>query len=167
MLEIAATTYSAQYNWQDEPCKTKGDSYWIEDRRTGVNDQFCLRVGFDSAIVDGARGYPFLAWAGEIKARSVAYSPEMPFVTITRYTPYDFLSMSVSFNPAPYGIEKSKDGTRKLNDWNGSSVSQFQERLRFYEALKSWAPTFASAVQRAFDGDETLTGKDFAEPAFP
>ena len=166
MLELAASSYSARSDWQDEPCKYKGDSYWIEDRGTGTHDQFCLRVGFRSGMVDGARGDTFLAWARELKAKSIGYAPEMPAVTVTRYTTYDFLSMSISFDPAVSGIQRSKDSTRQFNDWNPTTIAQHPDHKGFYEALVSWTPVFAAAVQRAFDGDETLSPKDFAGPAF-
>jgi hypothetical protein len=50
-LELVATKYSKAFNWLDDPCKHKGDSYWIDDRKRGMNDQYCVRVGFRSNMV--------------------------------------------------------------------------------------------------------------------
>lgn len=166
-LEVVATKTSRTVNWLDEPCKSKGDSYWISDRRTGMNNQFCLRVGYKSGMVDGARGESFQAWARDIKSKSIGYSPEMPFVSVTRYTPYDYLQMTVSFDPSTSGISPSANPTRSFNDWLPETVAQRPTHSMFYEALVSWAPTYAAGVQRAFDGDESLSPAEYGEPALP
>ena len=165
-LEIAATTFSGRMNWLDDPCKVKGDSYWLDDRKRGANDQFCIRVGYSSGIVDGARGDAFQAWAREIKSNAIGYSPEMPFVSVVRYTAYDYLRMSISFDPFPVGILPSQNPARQFNEWQGQTVSQRQKHARFYDSLVDWAPKFATAVQRDFEQDEYLTSGDFGEPVF-
>ncbi|AYQ29239.1 MULTISPECIES: hypothetical protein [unclassified Polaromonas] len=165
LLLISATKYSRNLNWIDEPCKTKGDAYWIDDRKRGFNDQFCIRVGYLSGVVDGARGEDYQTWARNIVAQGIKYSPDMPFVTVTKYTNYDFLAMRIAFNPEPYGTARSKRPERTFNDWNPSSVSLGTERKKIYEALKDWAPAYAAAVSRAFDGDAGLSSKDFGEPS--
>jgi hypothetical protein len=119
-----------------------------------------------SGIVDGARGEVFQTWARNIVSAGTKYSPEMPFVTVTRYTSYDYLMMRIGFNPEAYGIPKSKKRDRTFNDWNVKVVAQNPDRANFYEALKKWAPVYATAVGRAFDGDVTLTSQDFGVPVF-
>ena len=167
-LEVAATTFSTSFvNWTDEPCKFKGDSFWIEARRSRINDQFCLRAGFLSGVVDSARGDAFLAWARDIKARSIGYSPESPFVSVVRFTSYDYLRMSMSFDPMVSGIGASKNPARQFNVWHADNAARDPSRKAFFDALVAWAPTFADAVQRAFDADDTLTAKDFALPKLP
>lgn len=165
-LELVATKYSNNINWIDEPCKTQGDVYWMNDRGRGFNDQFCVRVGFKSNIVDGARGEPFQSWARGIVSRGVGYSREMPFVSVVRFTSYDYLLMTVSFDPAIVGIMPGQRSERQFNDWHPQLIAQHPDKAAFYEQLKAWAPTFASAVERAFKGDETLTPREFGEPAF-
>ena len=163
-LEIAATTFSGKMNWLDDPCKTKGDSYWLDDRKRGTNDQFCVRVGYISGVVDGARGDTFQSWARDIKTNAIGYSPEMPFVSVVRYTSYDYLRMVMSFDPFPAGIIPSQNPARQFNEWQGQTVSQRQSHSKFYDSLVDWAPRFATAVQRDFEQDEYLTGDDFGEP---
>ena len=167
MLELTATKNSGRVNWIDEPCKSKGDSYWMEDRKRGINDQFCLRIGFRAGIVDNARGEAFQAWARDIKAKSIGYSPEMPFVSVTRYTSYDYLQMTVSFDPSVSGIASSQNPNRQSNDWNGLKSVPNSTHAKFYDALVLWAPKFAEAVQRAFAGDEKLSDADFGAPVLP
>lgn len=167
VLQLLATKQSKSLNWIDEPCKTKGDSYWLEDRKRSMNDQFCIRVGFKSSIVDGARGEVFQAWARDIVAKGVRYSPEMPYVSVVRYTSYDYLAMMVSFDPSIRGIAKSRRVERQFNDWLPQTLGEHPDRARFYEALKAWAPTFASAVNRAFEGDEILSPNDFGGAVVP
>lgn len=166
-LEVLATKFSRTTNWLDEPCKSKGDSYWIEDRARSTRDQFCLRVGFKNGVVDGATGAVFEAWARDLKAKSIGYSPEMPFVRVTRYTSYDFLQMTVSFDPSVSGIVRSQNPARPFNDWFAQTVSQRPAHAKFYDALVAWAPKYAEAVQRAFDGDERLPSADYGEPNLP
>jgi hypothetical protein len=166
ILTISATKQSNNLNWVDEPCKALGDSYWMDDRKRGFNDQFCLRIGYLSGIVDGARGDVFQMWARNIVSAGTKYSPDMPFVTVTKYTSYDYLAMRIGFNPETYGIPRSKRPDRTFNDWNVKVISQNTDRASFYEALKKWAPVYATAVARAFDGDVTLTSQDFGEPVF-
>jgi hypothetical protein len=167
MLEVSATKYSAQMYWLDEPCKTKGDSYWIETRKRGVNDEFCRRVGFIGGVVDQARGESFIAWARDLKQRAIKYSPEMPFVSVVRYTRSDYLRMAIQFNPSVSGIPPSKESTRQFNEWNGKLVTEGTRHYQFYEALREWAPTFADAVDRASKGDESLTAREFERPKLP
>lgn len=166
LLTISATKQSNNLNWVDEPCKTLGDSYWIDDRKRSFNDQFCIRIGYLSGIVNGSRGEVFQAWARDIVSAGIKYSSDMPFIIVTKYTSYDCLVMRVAFNPQPYGIPKSKKSARAFNDWNVKVVTQNSARENFYEALKNWAPVYATAVARAFDGDVTLTPQDFSEPVF-
>ena len=166
-LEIAATTFSGKMNWFDDPCKTKGDSYWLDDRKRGTNDQFCIRVGYMSGVVDGARGDAFQSWARDIKANAIGYSPEMPFVSVVRYAAYDYLRMSISFDPFPAGILPSQNPARQFNEWQGQTVSQRQKHAKFYDSLVDWAPKFATAVRRDFENDEYLTSGDFGEPILP
>lgn len=167
MLEISATTNSSRVNWLNEPCKSKSDSFWIDDRKRGINDQYCIRVGFFSGMVDSARGEIFAAWARDLKAKDISYSPEMPYVLVTRYSPSDYLSMGIRFNPSPSGIGSSKERGRQFNDWNPTQISQGSPQAQFYDALKAWAPRYASAVDRAFNGDENLASADFGSPALP
>lgn len=166
LLLITATQYSRNLDWIDEPCKTKGDAYWIDDRKRSFNDQFCVRVGYLTGVVDGARGNAYLTWARNIIAQQVTYSPDMPFVSVVRYTSYDYLAMRLAFNPQPYGIAKSKRPERPFNDWNPSAVAPGIERKNFYDALTAWAPMFADGVSRSFEGDTKMTSKDFGEPVF-
>lgn len=165
-LRLALTKYSNNFNWIDQPCKTQGDAYWMNDRGRGFNDQFCIRVGFQHNMVDGARGESFQAWARGIVSQGIGYSREMPFVSVVRFTSYDYLQMTISFDPAIVGIVPSRRSDRQFNDWHPQMVAQHPDRVAFYEQLKAWAPTFASAVERAFKGDETLVPNDFGEPAF-
>lgn len=166
LLTISATKQSNNLNWIDEPCKTLGDSYWIDDRKRSLNDQFCIRIGYLSGIVDGSRGEVFQAWARDIVSTGTKYSSDMPFIIVTKYTSYDSLVMRVAFNPQPYGIPKSKKSARAFNDWNVKVVAQHPARENFYEALKNWAPAYATAVSRAFDGDVKLSSQDYGEPVF-
>ena len=165
-LNITATQASHFTNWIDDPCKTKGDSFSLEDRRRSINDQFCIRVGYSSGIVDGARGEIFQTWARKLVSDGVGYSPEMPFVSVVRYTPYNFLSMQVGFDPSAAGISKSKRPERPFNDWNPQNAATDTARISFYENLKAWSNTFASAVERASTGDVNLSPKDYGDP-FP
>jgi hypothetical protein len=165
-LELVATKYSNNINWIDEPCKTQGDAYWMYDRGRGFNDQFCVRVGFKSNVIDGARGEAFQAWARGIVSQGTGYSREMPFVRVVRFTSYDYLQMTISFDPAVVGITPSQRSDRQFNDWHPQLIPQHPDKTAFYEQLKAWAPTFASAVERAFNGDKTLTPQEFGEPAF-
>jgi len=91
----------------------------------------------------------------------------MPFVSVTRITRYDFLSMSVSFNPAVSGISRSQNPNRQFNEWNAETISQRPTHAKFYDALVAWAPKFAQAVQRASEGDESLSSTDYGEPTLP
>lgn len=166
VLALTASKFSGSLNWTDEPCKTQGDAFWINDQKRGINDQFCTRVGFLTGIVDGARGEVFQNWARNIVATGTKYSPDMPFVQVTRYTSYDFLAMHMAFNPEVYGIPRSQRAERQFNDWHPKGLAQQPERLKFYEALKVWGPTYAAAVSRNFEGDKTLSSKDFQEPVF-
>jgi hypothetical protein len=166
-LDIAATSQSSNVNWHDEPCKVQGDSFWIDDRHQGINNQFCIRVGFASGIVDEAQGTAYQSWARDIKNKGIGYSREMPFILVTKYTPYDFLRMRLQFDPAVSGIPNSESSPRHLNAWNPANVGQGSQREKFYSALKTWAPAFASGVARAFDGDASLRGADFGTPNFP
>ena len=166
-LRLVASKYSrSSLNWVEEPCKTKGDSYWLEDRKRSFNDQFCIRIGFLSNVVDGATGEVFQAWARELVATGVGYSREMPFVQVTRFTPYDFLSMVIAFDPEAHGVTRSKRAERTFNDWQPQTLAGHPDRIAFYEALKSWAPTFAQAAARAFEGDAGLSALDFGSPSF-
>ena len=167
LLQVTATKFSRTVNWLDEPCKSQGDSYWIDDRRRGIRDQFCLRVGFKSGVVDGARGDVFQAWARDMKSKSIGYSPEMPFVMVTRYTPYDYLQMTVSFDPALSGIPPSQNPARTFNEWNAAGIAQRPANAKFFDALVAWSPTYAAAVQRAFDGEDGLAASDYGEPILP
>ena len=88
----------------------------------------------------------------------------MPYVSVVRYTPYDFLSMRMGFDPSVAGISRSKRPERQLNDWQPQTAAADPERKRFYEALVTWSNTFAAAVARASEGDEKLTPADFGEP---
>lgn len=163
-LQVEATTYSIRANWNDEPCKNKGDSYYIDDKKIGINDQFCIRVSYTHDFLDGARGETFLAWAHDVKLRGISYSTEMPYVQVTRYNSADYLRMLIRFNPIVYGIPPSKEKPRQFNDWNPTSLAAHPQRAKFYESLRAWAPDFAAAVNRAFKGDETLTERDFGDP---
>ena len=167
VLQLEATNYSGNFNWINEPCKTQGDSFWLDDRKRSLMDQFCIRIGFHSGVVDGARGETFLNWARDIKQRNTAYSAEMPSIEVTRYNAADYLKIVMQFNPSVSGISHSKEKPRQFNDWNPRQLAQNSSHEAFYEALRSWAPTFAGAVNRAFDGDESLLSQDFAEPTLP
>jgi len=167
LLTVNASKHSSNRNWFAEPCKVRGDSFWLDDRQFSINSQFCLRVGFTSNFVDGATGAAYQAWARDIKGRGIAYSPEMPWVSVVRYTRSDYLFMSLAFDPATAGIGPSKEAARHLNDWLPDTVKAHPQQLSFYESLVAWAPTFAAAVQRAFDGDEALRPSDYGEPKFP
>lgn len=166
-LQLTLTKYSKTGTWLDEPCKSLADSYWLDDRKRSFNDQFCLRVGFVTGMVEGARGQAFQEWARQITASSTLYSPEMPYLSVVRFTTYDFLRMSISFNPALSGISRSAQRERHLNDWNPRSPKFSANHEAFYAALQNWAPTFAAAAQRAFEGDETLKQSDFGSPKLP
>lgn len=166
-LEVAATANSGQFNWLDEPCKNKNDSYWIDDRKRGMSDQFCTRVGYLSGVVDGARGEAFERWAREIKEKGIGYSPEMPYVSVVRYTSYDYIRMSINFDPNISGLMPSQNPARNFNDWQGQAVSNRPRHKQFYDALVNWAPKFALGVQRAFDEDKYLSPSDFGTPALP
>lgn len=166
-LELVATKYSKSFNWVDEPCKNKGDSYWIDDRKRGLNDQFCIRVGFKSGVVEGARGDAFEAWARDLTAKNVGYSREMPFVRVTRYNAYDFLQMTVAVDPEGWGVARSKRAERPFNDWNPKTLADHPDQQAIYDALKAWADKFSPAVDRAFAGDKSLSGEDYGAPAFP
>lgn len=165
-LEIGATVYSSRVNWLDEPCKNKGDSYWLEDMKTGINNQFCIRIGFTSGFVEDARGETFQRWANDIKTKGIGFSREMPYVLITKYTRSDFLRMKIQFDPALASITDSESLSRPLNAWNPRNIAPDTERAKFYAALKSWAPQFASACARAFEGDTSLRPADFGDPVF-
>lgn len=167
LLQVVATKFSRTVNWLDEPCKSKGDSYWIDDRSRGIRDQFCIRVGFKSGVVDDARGSVFQAWARDIKSKSIGYSTEMPSVTVTRYTAYDYLQMIVSFDPAVSGIPPSQNPARAFSDWNAAGITQRAANGKFFDSLVAWAPTYAGAVQRAFDGDDGLSAADYGAPVLP
>jgi hypothetical protein len=161
-LELLANLTSRTVNWFDEPCKVKGDSFWLSDRKIGINDQFCLRVGFKNEIVDGDHGAAFEAWARDIKLKAIGYSPQMPYVSVTRYTPDDYLRMVVSFDPSVSGIAASADPAQQRNDWQPDA--RLPAQADFYAALVAWALRFAGAVERAFAGDESLSGTDYGEP---
>ena len=166
-FELVATKYSKAFNWLDDPCKHKGDSYWIDDRKRSMNDQFCIRVGFRSNMVDGAQGAVFEAWARELLAKEVGYSREMPFVRVTRFTSYDFLQMTVAVDAEGVGVARSKRHERQFNDWNPQTLSDHPERQAIYESLKAWSVKFAPAVNRAFDGDTSLSSDDYGVPVLP
>lgn len=165
-LNITATQASHLANWIDEPCKTKGDSFSLDNRSRSTNDQFCVRVGYRSGMVDGARGEIYQSWARKLVSDGVGYSPEMPFVSVVRYTPYDFLSMQVGFDPSTAGITKSKRPERPFNDWHPQNAATDTARISFYESLKAWSNTFASAVEKASTGDINLSPGDYGDP-FP
>jgi hypothetical protein len=166
-LELVATKYSKTVNWLDEPCKNKGDSYWIDDRKRGMNDQFCVRVGYSSGVVDGAKGEAFEAWARDIIAKGIGYSRDMPFLRVTRFTPYDFLQMTVKVDAEGVGVARSKRPERQFNDWHPQTLANHPDRQAIYESLKAWAAKFAPAVDRAFAGDKSLTSDDFGSLILP
>jgi len=166
-LQLTLTKHSKTGTWLDEPCKSLADSYWLDDRKRSFNDQFCVRIGFLSGVVEGARGDAFQDWARQIAASRTSYSPEMPFVSVVRFTTYDFLRMSVAFNPSVSGISRSEQRERHLNDWNSRAPTFSAKHQAFYAALQAWAPAFAAGVHRAFEGDETLRQSDFGTPTLP
>jgi hypothetical protein len=166
-LEILANRSSASVEWLDLPCKTKGDSILLDDKAYGINSQFCTRVGFIDGMVDQAVGSDYDAWARRIRANNIDYSPEMPFIQVTRYTRSDFLRVRVAFNPKASGIENSLAPQRHLNDWHPDNVKPGSAHERFYKALIDWAPQFASAVDRDFDGDKKLSPAAFGRPSLP
>jgi hypothetical protein len=167
LLSIVSAKYSSTANWIDESCKQKGDVFWVNDRGRNLKDQFCTTVGFTSGMVDGARGEKYLAWARDIKSKGIGYSPEMPYIKVTRFNSYDYLQMSMSFDPTSSGIPNSKDRTRQFNDWNPADISQRPLHAKYYEALVVWAPKFADGVNRAFKGDDELTAAEYGEPLLP
>ena len=167
LLRVVATMTSRTTTWRDEPCKAKGDSYWLDDRKRSFNDQFCIRVGFETGMVDRASGLDFQNWARGLKQSGIAYSSEMPSVTVTRFTPYDFLSMRMAFNPNVSGIGQSENAARQFNDWNSEIVPTIPMRKDFYDSLVKWAPIFAGGVERAFTGDITLRSSDYSAPKLP
>ena len=73
ILHIVATKTSHTANWLDDPCKSKGNSYWMEDRKRGMNDQFCLRVDYLSGVVDAAHGAQYETWARDINAEEETF----------------------------------------------------------------------------------------------
>lgn len=166
-LQVMLTKYSSTANWIDEPCKALGDAFWIEDRKRSLNDQFCIRVGFLSGVVEAATGSAFEEWARQLLANRVSYSPEMPFVSVVRFTGYDYLRMVIAFNPAPSGVPRSERRERHLNSWNPKSATPDPKIIAFYTSLRAWAPGYAAAVERAFEGDSTLRPSDFGAPALP
>jgi len=166
-LSVNASKNSSSRIWAAEPCKAQSDSYWVDDRKVGINNQFCTRVGFTSGFVDGAAGADYQSWVRDVKARGLAYSPEMPWVGVVRYTMSDYLLMAISFDPGVSGIGPSKRAARRLNDWLPDVARELPAQRAFYESLVAWAPVFATAAQRAFDGDETLQPADYGEPKLP
>jgi hypothetical protein len=91
----------------------------------------------------------------------------MPYVSVIRFTPYDYLRMVMSFDPSSSGIGPSPNPSRQFNEWNGEATSRPPINTKYYESLVSWAPRFAEAVQRAFDGDESLSEIDYGVPQLP
>jgi len=166
-LDVSATPQSSSINWIDEPCKDQGDSFWIEDRKQGINNQFCIRVGFAHGVVDEARGPAYESWAREIKNKGIGYSREMPFILATKYTRSDFLRIRLQFDPAISGIPNGSEAGRPLNAWNPGNVLPGSKHRQFYDAIRTWAPTFASAIARNFDADESLRSMDFSSPSLP
>lgn len=166
-LQVVATKQSKTTSWIDEPCKTLGDSFWMDDRKRSSNDQFCVRVGYLSGVVEQARGDVFQEWARQIVSSGITYSPEMPYVSVVRFTGYDYLRMTISLNPASSGIGRSEHGERHLNEWNPRRVPQNPRVKGFYESLQAWAPQFADAVSRAFEGDKVLKPSDYGRPTLP
>lgn len=166
-LEIFANKSSGSIEWLDLPCRTKGDSILLEDKAYGINSQFCTRVGFIDGMVDQAGGSDYDAWARRIRANNIDYSPEMPFIQVTRYTRSDFLRVRVAFNPKASGIENSPAPQRHLNDWHPDNVKPGSAHERFYKSLVDWVPQFASAVDRDFDGDKKLSPAVFGRPSLP
>lgn len=166
-LSITASKFSSNRLWFAEPCKTKGDSYWLEDRTLGMNNQFCLRVSFTSGFVVGAKGNGYEAWAHDVRARNLSFSPEMVGISGTRYTRSDYLYVLLSFDPSVAGIGPSKNPARKFNDWLPDSLDSHPAQRTFYDSLVAWAPQFAGAIEKMFDGDERLQAQDFGEPSFP
>jgi hypothetical protein len=166
LLEIAATEFTGRVNWLDEPCKTKGDSFYNEIRQNTTTNHFCYRIGFQSGVVDAVRDGPFLPWAQQIKNQAIRYSSEMPFVMAVRYSRHNYLRMRMAFNPVLANISSAAVTSRKASDWSGEDIETRPLNAAFYERLKTWAPRFSEAVYRAYEGDESLSEADFGSPNF-
>jgi hypothetical protein len=166
VMEIVFTPYSSTIDWLDDPCKAKGDSYWLDDKKRSFNDQFCTRVGFYSGVVDEAHGADFEKWGHGIRSAGIGYSPEMPYVVVTRFTRSDFLMIAMHFDPASSGINAAAQ-PRSQSPWSARNLVDGSKQARFYESLTKWAPQFSGAVSRAFNGDATLRSLDYGEPDLP
>ena len=92
----------------------------------------------------GARGEVVQNWARSSITTGTKYSPDMPFVQVTRHTLYDFLAMQMSFNPEVYGVPRTHRAEPQFNDWHPKGLRQQCERSKFYKALKVWGPTYAA-----------------------
>jgi hypothetical protein len=96
----------------------------MDDKAHGINSQFCTRVGVIDGTVDQAGGKDYDAWSRRIRANNIDYSPEMPFVQVTRYSRSDFLRVRAAFNPKASGIENSLAPQRHRNDWHPDNVKR-------------------------------------------
>lgn len=167
LLDVSVNDLSVRVNWRNEPCKAQGDSYWIDDRKAGMNNQLCLRVGFVDGIVNKASGTTFVGWARDLKERGIRYSPEMPYVSVTRYTMSSWLSMQLMFDPAVSGIQPSEASERSESDWQPQRAARDPQRSAFYLSLKDWAPQLALLIQHNLDGDASTPSPEYGAPTFP
>jgi hypothetical protein len=167
LLDVSTNDLSVRVNWRNEPCKVQGDSYWIDDRKAGTNNQLCLRVGFVDGIVNKASGNTFVSWARDLKERGIRYSPEMPYVSVTRYTMSSWLSIQLMYDPSVSGIKPSEASERSENDWQPQRAARDLQRSTFYRSLKDWAPQLAVLVQDNLDGNASTPLSEYGAPKFP
>lgn len=164
-FEVNKDSGSVLGDWNNEPCKDKGDSYALDDLKSSFRDQYCIRIGYLAGAVDEASGDAFVVWARRIKDDGIAYSRDMPFVRVTRYKPGEWLSYQVSFNPQIAQVAASAERARSLNDWNPLHVGRSPDKKAFYDSLHQWAPRLGDALQKSFRY-EPVSSQEVGEPAF-
>jgi hypothetical protein len=163
-LEIAVSEYSGRVHWLDEPCKEKRDSYFVQVQEATYDTHFCTRIGFLSGVVEKTVGTPFQAWAERIRKDGIAYSTEMPFVLVVRYTRTSYLRMVMAFNPSVAGIESQPARNRAQSSWSPSGLEARPANIAFYQALQVWSPKYSESVRRAHAGDQSLRSEDYGLP---
>lgn len=135
--------------WADEPCKDSSVLY-KNDYGTRLWQQKCLVIRTSTFLQSGNEvSRTMLERFG---AKGIKTDFNSLSVKYTRYGDHDkFYAYELSVFPSAYGLENPVIGVLASSPWAAHNYIHDPEKVRFVDALKAYAETVVTELDRAYD----------------